>query len=87
MSNVEFRNNLTEGTSVKGKKERTQYGALGDSERENYRLRETITYFNLYNVKIKQNRDRVTLDKICNSNSNNKKDECGNCVKIQIAPQ
>ena len=29
MSNIEFRNNLTEGTSVKGKKERTQYGALG----------------------------------------------------------
>ena len=46
MSNVESRNNLTEGTSVKGKNERTQYGALGDSERENYRLRETITYFN-----------------------------------------
>ena len=46
MSNIEFRNNLTEGTSVKGKKERIQYRALGDSERENYRLRETITYFN-----------------------------------------
>ena len=48
MSNIEFRNNLTEVTSVKGKKERTQYGALGDSERENYRLRETITYFNFF---------------------------------------
>ena len=45
MSNIEFRNNLTEGTSVKGKKERTKYGALGDSERENYCLGETITYF------------------------------------------
>ena len=38
--------NLTERTSVKGEKERTQYGALGDSERENYRLRETRIYFN-----------------------------------------
>ena len=46
MSNIEFRNNLTKGTSVKGKKERTQYRALGDSKRENYRLKETITYFN-----------------------------------------
>ena len=46
MSNIEFRNNLTEGTSVKGKKERTQYWALGDSKWENYHLRETITYFN-----------------------------------------
>ena len=45
ISNIEFRNNLTEGTSVKGEKERIQYGALGDSERENYCLRETITYF------------------------------------------
>ena len=42
MSDIEFGNNLTERTSVKGKKERTQYRALGDSERENYRLRETI---------------------------------------------
>ena len=32
MSNNEFRNNLPERTSVKGEKERTQYGALGDSE-------------------------------------------------------
>ena len=29
MGNIEFRNNLTEGTSVKGKKEVTQYRALG----------------------------------------------------------
>ena len=48
MSNIEFRNNLTEGTSVKSEKERTQYGALGDSERENYHLRETITYFDFF---------------------------------------
>ena len=46
MSNIEFWNNLTEGTSVEGEKERTQYRALGESERENYRLRETIIYFN-----------------------------------------
>ena len=46
MSNIEFGNNLTEETSVKSAKERTQYGALGDSKRENYRLRETNTYFN-----------------------------------------
>ena len=46
MSDIEFGNNLTEGTGVKSEKERTQYGALEDSERENYRLRETITYFN-----------------------------------------
>ena len=45
MSDIEFENNLTERTIVKGEKERTQYGALGDSKRENYRLRETITYF------------------------------------------
>ena len=46
MSNIEFSNNLTEGTSLEGEKERAQYGALGDSERENYRFRETVTYFN-----------------------------------------
>ena len=46
MNDTEFGNNLTEGTSVKSEKERTQYGALGDSERENYHLGETITYFN-----------------------------------------
>ena len=44
MSDIEFGNNLTAGTSVKSEKERTQYGALGNSEKENYRLRETITY-------------------------------------------
>ena len=48
MSDIEFGNNLNEGTSVKSEKERTQYGALGDSERENYSLMETITYFNFY---------------------------------------
>ena len=46
MSNLEFLNNLTEGTSVEGEKERTQHRALGDSEREDYNLTETITYFN-----------------------------------------
>ena len=46
MSDIEFGDNLTERTSVKGEKERTQYSALGDSERENYYLRETITYLN-----------------------------------------
>ena len=45
MSDIEFGSNLTEGTSVKSEKERTQYRAMGDSERENYCLRETITYF------------------------------------------
>ena len=35
---------LTEGTSVKSEKERTQYRALGDTERWNYSLRETIQY-------------------------------------------
>ena len=43
MSDIELRNNLAEGTSVKGKKERTHYGTLRNSERENYRF----TYFNL----------------------------------------
>ena len=45
MSDIEFGNNLTEGTSLKSEKDRTQYGALGDSERENYHLRETLKYF------------------------------------------
>ena len=48
MSDIEFENNLNEGTSAKSEKERTQYRVLGDSERENYRLRETITYFNFF---------------------------------------
>ena len=47
VSDIEFGNDLTEGTSVKSEKERTQYGALGDTERENYSLREIITYFNI----------------------------------------
>ena len=33
MSNIEFRNNLTEGTSVKGKKERTLKGRITASEK------------------------------------------------------
>ena len=42
MSDIEFECNLTEGTMAKNEKVGTQYGALGDSERENYCLRETI---------------------------------------------
>ena len=45
ISDIELGNNLTERISVKSEKERTQYGAFVDSEREDFRLRETITYF------------------------------------------
>ena len=48
VSDIKFRNDLTGGTSVKSEKERTQCGALGDTEREIYSLRETITYFNFF---------------------------------------
>ena len=52
MSDIEFGNNLTKRTSVKGEKERAQYGALGDSERENYHLKlSPILTFFVYGLK------------------------------------
>ena len=47
VSDIEFGNDLTERTTVKDEKGRTQYRALRDTERKTYSHRETITYFNI----------------------------------------
>ena len=52
VGDIEFRDNLTEGSSIEGKKKRTQYGTLGDTKGEKNSLGETITYFDfLFSVR------------------------------------
>ena len=44
LSDIEFGNDLTEGTNIESEKERA-LGALGDTEGENYSLRKSYHLF------------------------------------------